>query len=193
LLTLMPKVSKRFNANTALGWSSFLLVAALMAGCSLTSGLLHRSLTDAPGSQPTGQTSPAPIRNSMGAKSIKENGRRARTGSLATRTVGAASWYGPGFRGKRTASGDIFNEKKLTAAHKTLPLGSKVRITNLSNRKSVDVEINDRGPFVNGRIIDVSPAAARALGMIGRGTARVKVELLDDVTVSEEARSPNLR
>lgn len=72
-------------------------------------------------------------------------------------------------------------------------MGSKVRITNLSNRKSVDVEINDRGPFVDGRIIDVSPAAALALGMIGRGTARVKVELLDDVTASEEARSPNLR
>jgi rare lipoprotein A (peptidoglycan hydrolase) len=194
MLTVISKVSKRVNANTALGWSSFLLVAAMMAGCSATSGLLQRSLTNVPASDPTSQTSAAPIRNSIGAKSIREKNRpRARTAILSARAIGAASWYGPGFHGKKTASGDIFNAKKLTAAHRTLPLGSKVRITNLSNRKSVDVEINDRGPFVDGRIIDVTPAAARALGMIDRGTARVKVELLDDITAPEEARNPHLR
>jgi rare lipoprotein A (peptidoglycan hydrolase) len=178
----MLNMSKRSNANIVLGWSSFLLVAAMMESCSPLSRLFQRPLTNAQGSQAMGQTSRAPIHNLVRTKSIKEDRPRARTASLAARTIGEASWYGPGFRGKRTASGAIFNAKKLTAAHKTLPLGSKVRITDLSNGKSVDVKINDRGPFVEGRIIDLSPAAARALGMIHRGTVRVKVKLLDNRT-----------
>ena len=69
---------------------------------------------------------------------------------------GTASWYGPGFHGKKTASGEIYDQTKLTAAHKTLPLGTKARVTNLDNGSAVEVEINDRGPFVDGRIIDLS-------------------------------------
>jgi rare lipoprotein A len=91
-------------------------------------------------------------------------------------STGRASWYGPGFRGKRTASGEIFDDNKLTAAHKTLPLGTSAKVTNLSNGKSVTVEINDRGPFVDGRIIDLSQAAAHALGMVERGVAHVRIE-----------------
>ena len=94
--------------------------------------------------------------------------------------TGVASWYGPKFHGKLTASGEVFNQEKFTAAHQTLPWGSRVKVTNLANGKSVDVRINDRGPFGKGRIIDVSRAAARALGMMGRGITTVRVEWLSD-------------
>ena len=93
---------------------------------------------------------------------------------------GNGSWYGPGFGGKKTASGERFNPTELTAAHKTFPLGSKAKVTNLRNGKTVKVEITDRGPFVKGRIIDLSKAAAKKLGMIGSGTAPLRVELLSD-------------
>lgn len=92
--------------------------------------------------------------------------------------VGMASWYGGKFNGRRTASGDIFNQNKMTAAHKTLPFGTRVRVTNIDNGKSVDVVINDRGPFAHGRIIDLSSGAAKKLGMIETGTARVRVTSL---------------
>ena len=94
--------------------------------------------------------------------------------------MGQASWYGPGFSGKKTASGDVFDEEKFTAAHKTIPLGSRAKVTNLANGKTVEVEINDRGPFVPGRIIDLSQAAAQALGIVDRGTAKVQVDVLPD-------------
>ena len=77
--------------------------------------------------------------------------------------AGLASWYGPGFHGKRTASGEIYNMHAMTAAHRTLPFGSKVRVTNKSNGKSVVVKINDRGPFKSGRVIDLSKQANRSL------------------------------
>jgi rare lipoprotein A len=102
--------------------------------------------------------------------------------------TGLASWYGPEFHGKKTASGEIFNMYQLTAAHRTLPLGSYVMVTNLRNGKSVRVRINDRGPFVRGRIIDLSYAAAKLIDLIGPGVAPVKVELLDrkEVMVEKE-------
>ncbi len=92
--------------------------------------------------------------------------------------VGVASWYGPGFHGQATASGIIYNQFELTAAHQTLPLGSQVVVTNLQNGKSIEVSVNDRGPFVKGRIIDLSYAAATILGMVGQGTTRVRIELM---------------
>ncbi len=92
--------------------------------------------------------------------------------------VGRASWYGPTFYGKRTASGSIFRKHALTAAHRTLPLGTTVRVTNLANGRSVDVLINDRGPFVSGRIIDLSLEAANRLEIIGPGTGLVKLTVL---------------
>jgi rare lipoprotein A (peptidoglycan hydrolase) len=92
--------------------------------------------------------------------------------------IGHASWYGGNFHGKKTASGVIFDQSEFTAAHRHLPLGSRVRVTNLENDKFVDVEVNDRGPFAPGRIIDLSRAAARALGMLKDGVTRVRIELL---------------
>ena len=93
---------------------------------------------------------------------------------------GMASYYGKELAGNRTASGERFNPNQLTAAHRTLPFGSLVRVTNTSNGDSVIVRINDRGPFSHGRVIDVSHAAAREIGMHRSGTARVKLALLDD-------------
>jgi len=95
----------------------------------------------------------------------------------AYKQVGLASWYGRKFHKKRTANGDVFDKEDFTAAHKTLPLPSIVVVTNLENGKSIRVKVNDRGPFVKGRIIDVSENAARSLGFKGQGTTRVKVEL----------------
>lgn len=90
--------------------------------------------------------------------------------------VGNASWYGPAQDGKETASGETFDQKKLTAAHPTLPLGSKAVVTNVETGKSVTVTINDRGPHVKGRKIDLSRAAARQIGMSKKGVAKVKIE-----------------
>ncbi len=92
--------------------------------------------------------------------------------------TGIASWYGPGFHGKTTASGIIYNQHDLTAAHQTLPLGTRVLVTNLDNGRSIEVFINDRGPFAKGRIIDLSYAAAESLGMIGPGTIPVRIEVV---------------
>jgi rare lipoprotein A len=94
------------------------------------------------------------------------------------RQTGIASWYGEAFHGKRTSSGTIYNMHELTAAHKTLPLPSLVRVTNLGNGKSVVVTVDDRGPFVKGRLIDLSYAAARELDIVQAGTAEVEVEAL---------------
>jgi len=91
---------------------------------------------------------------------------------------GVASWYGKKFHGNPTASGEIYDMYQLTAAHKTLPLGTYVMVTNLENNRSVEVKINDRGPFVKGRIIDLSYAGARSIDMVEKGTARVKVVVL---------------
>jgi rare lipoprotein A len=90
--------------------------------------------------------------------------------------TGEASWYGAQHQGKQTASGKIYDQAALTAAHANLPLGSKIKVTNLANGKSVEVEITDRGPFAENRIIDLSQAAAKALDMIESGTATVRLE-----------------
>lgn len=89
---------------------------------------------------------------------------------------GGASWYGPGFNGKRAASGEIFNENAMTAAHRSLPFGTKVQVTDQNSGKSIEVVINDRGPFHGKRIIDLSKAAATALGFRNRGTTSVCLE-----------------
>ena len=108
------------------------------------------------------------------------------TGCAATRAatrpagaqVGTASYYAGGHHGRRTASGERFDMKEMTAAHRTLPFGTRVRVTNLANGRQAVVRINDRGPFKGRRIIDVSYAAARELGMIGSGIARVRLHVL---------------
>lgn len=93
-------------------------------------------------------------------------------------SIGTASFYGHELAGRKTASGERFNPNGLTAAHRSLPFGTRVLVTNLHNGRSVVVRISDRGPFVRSRIIDVSLGAAKALGFVGRGTAKVKMAVI---------------
>lgn len=99
-----------------------------------------------------------------------------------------ASWYGPGFHGRKTANGELYDQMSYTAAHKSLKFGTLLKITNLRNNKSVVVRINDRGPYVEGRDLDLSKASALALGMVKRGVIRIKVEEIKIVGLD----SPNL-
>ena len=92
---------------------------------------------------------------------------------------GQASWYGPGFYGNRTASGEVFTPGTMTAAHRTLPFGTRVRVVNLDNGRSAVVRINDRGPFHYGRVLDLAHGAASQLGLVASGTAQVSIEVLD--------------
>lgn len=93
--------------------------------------------------------------------------------------TGKASFYSDKFEGSKTASGEKYKKKKLTGAHKTLPFGTRVKVTNVANNQTVEVVINDRGPYVEGRVIDVSRAAAEKLGFVSQGLAEVKIEVLD--------------
>ena len=94
--------------------------------------------------------------------------------------VGLASWYGEFHHGLRTASGEIFDMGAMTAAHRSLPLGTRLQVTNLENGRSARVRVNDRGPYVADRVLDLSRGAARALGMVERGVALVRLELIGD-------------
>lgn len=98
---------------------------------------------------------------------------------LASTYQGQASFYGPGFYGNLTANGEIYRPGTMTAAHRSLPFGTRVRVTNLNNGRSTVVRINDRGPYVGGRIIDLSETAADSIGMIRSGVAPVKIQILN--------------
>ncbi len=98
------------------------------------------------------------------------------------RETGLASWYGKEFHSRKTASGEAFDMNALTAAHRTLPLGTVIRVTNLENFKSIKVTINDRGPFVKNWVLDLSYGAAKELGLVEQGVARVKIETLEAVS-----------
>lgn len=100
---------------------------------------------------------------------------------VVSTTVGMASWYGPGFHGRRTANGERFDQYTLTAAHRTLPFGTLVRVTNMNSGSSVVVRINDRGPFHGNRVIDLSKGAAEVIGLRSSGVAQVRLDILDTV------------
>ncbi|MEO0455051.1 MAG: septal ring lytic transglycosylase RlpA family protein [Cyanobacteria bacterium P01_A01_bin.114] len=100
------------------------------------------------------------------------------TVAVASSTIGLASWYGPGFHGRRSASGERFNQNALTAAHRTLPFGTRVRVTNVNNGRQVVVRINDRGPYSGGRVIDLSAGAAQQIGLVNAGVGQVRIEVL---------------
>jgi rare lipoprotein A len=101
---------------------------------------------------------------------------------------GEASYYGPGFHGRKTATGEIFNQDKLTAASTELPLGTRANVTNLENGRTVEVRVNDRGPYADGRVIDLSKAAARKLDMVRDGVAEVRVELKPSAQPTAKSR-----
>lgn len=126
-------------------------------------------------------------KNSEVTRALK---RRAATFTPRGPMVGQASWYGPGFHGRRTASGERFNRNAMTLASRHLPFGTRVRITNLKNGKTVIGRVNDRGPFVHGRIVDLSQGMARRLGIGGVG--KVKVEVVPketEATATAEAEA----
>jgi len=121
-------------------------------------------------------------------------GRKAPTTEPAVKRptqTGLASWYGSAFHGKRTASGERFDMHALTAAHRTLAFGSIVRVTELESGRSVEVRINDRGPFRDGRIIDLSYAAAKKLGMLRRGATRVEIAVIGPRRTTRSTDSPS--
>lgn len=97
--------------------------------------------------------------------------------------TGIASWYGPNFHGKKTANGEVYDQMAMTAAHKTLPMPTVVRVTNLENGRSIEVRINDRGPFKNNRVIDLTKRGAQLLGFEGQGTARVRVQVMKEDSI----------
>jgi len=144
----------------------------LLAGCH------HRRTVQTPVPPPQPQPSAAP--NAPPPPPPSAVASVPSPGSLES---GVASWYGHPFHGRASASGEIYDMEQLTAAHRTLPFGTMVRVHDLDNEKIVDVRINDRGPFVDNRIIDLSHAAARAIEMIGPGTAHVQLEILSTPAV----------
>lgn len=145
-----------------------LLWLALTAGCAMSRPVARLDAT-APARE---------LQTSLSAFPL-HGGPSTPSGSSARRVqVGTASFYGDSFDGRTTASGETFDQTDLTAAHPTLGFGTRLRVTNLENRKSVVVTVNDRGPYVRGRIIDLSRRAARVLGFVGDGTTRVRLQPL---------------
>lgn len=144
-------------------------LAILLAACSSSNG---------PRPSPTASAEPTVGSYKLG-KPYRINGKWYRPEyDPAYARTGTASWYGADFHGLATANGEVFDKEQITAAHPTLPLPSVVRVTNLDNGRSIEVRVNDRGPFVGDRLIDLSQAAARRLGYEERGLARVRVEFL---------------
>lgn len=135
-----------------------LILVALAAGCA-------RAHKEPPTAAPAPAVSP-PV-----ARALPPEPRAIQTGK--------ASWYGDAHHGRKTASGETFDMNALTAAHRTLPLGTRVLVTNLANGRSIEVRINDRGPMVPDRIIDLSLGAARALGGVGAGVFRVRIAVVE--------------
>lgn len=131
---------------------------------------------DDPGGADAVQPAPAP-RGTVAVRPYQVMGKwyQPLKHARGFRQVGVASWYGEDFHGKRTSSGEPFDMNRISAAHKILPLGTYVRVRNLRNNREIDLRINDRGPFVAGRVIDLSKAAAKELGIYGPGTAEVEV------------------
>jgi rare lipoprotein A (peptidoglycan hydrolase) len=124
----------------------------------------------------SGCTSKDSGENSGGQGKITQQEKGSAATKPVHREVGEASWYGPGFQGQETANGETFDQKDMTAAHPSLPMGSKANVTNLENGKKIEVRINDRGPYADNRVIDLSGAAANKLDMKEDGTTQVKIE-----------------
>ncbi len=114
----------------------------------------------------------------LGASACRKRIKSAKPPKIGAIETGVASWYGHPYHGRRAANGEIYDMETLTAAHRTLPFGTWVRVENLSNKRTVEVRIQDRGPFINGRIIDLSKAGARNIEMLGPGTAKVRLTII---------------
>lgn len=160
-----------FFAQTSLRYACFFAALGLLAGCATFSG-------EKPEPRPGHDTATPGYK--VGAPYQISGVWYYPNENYSYDETGIASWYGPGFHQKKTANGEIFDSEELTAAHPTLPMPSLARVTNLDNGRSVVVRINDRGPFAHSRLIDVSRKAADLLGFLGKGTAKVRVQVLAD-------------
>lgn len=154
--------------QTAWGYIVGVMLLGCLAGCSLQDASVPLPAL------PYAPTETAPVPGPQAPAS--QTPAVAPAGRRTTIQIGTASWYGPGFHGRETASGETFNQHALTAAHRTLPLGTEATVTNLETGQSVRVKINDRGPYVPGRHLDLSRAAARQIGLTRKGVAKVKIE-----------------
>lgn len=155
-----------------------LLFAFVMGGCVPIRQMIPAK--NYPGTESSGSHKHPPYADMQGNADWEDPNDYKNLGPDAWKQEmeGIASWYGADFDGKLTANGEVYDMDAMTAAHKTLPLGSVVRVNNLDNGKSAEVRINDRGPYVKGRIIDLSKAAAHAIGMGNNGTAHVRLDLI---------------
>ncbi len=145
-------------------------VCLVIVLCAST-GCAHRNKNLSP------QAPPVPLYAPLGS-SVSNTATKIATGTVTEIETGIASWYGDPYHGRQSASGELFDKEKLTAAHRTLPFQTWVEVTNLENGKRVTVRINDRGPFVAGRIIDLSQAAGREIDLVRMGIARVRLEVI---------------
>ncbi|HFC8537575.1 TPA: septal ring lytic transglycosylase RlpA family protein [Neisseria bacilliformis] len=166
--------------------------AGLFAALALSACAAQQSPAPdaAPQPEPAPHAAAAPAAKKAALQSAAKKADKTEKTAKFSQT-GKASWYGPGFHGKKTANGERFDMNTLTAAHRTLPISSRVRVTNLANGKSVVVRINDRGPYHGNRVMDLSKAAAQELGFIRTGTAQVKIEPLapaDGKTIQQQNR-----
>jgi rare lipoprotein A (peptidoglycan hydrolase) len=162
----VPSVLAQRTIHTATH-ISWLVRAIASLGCAMIFAIGCAHIASVP--SPLAGSEHASTGTHRSNKSIRENER------LGSTRIVTASWYGPGYVAKTTASGERFDPNRLTVASKTLPLGSVVRVTNLQNGRSVKVKVNDRGPHIRSRSLDLSPAAAQRIGLSDRGVARVKV------------------
>ncbi len=162
---------KRFLASSL---SAFLLCGAAAAASNLDAV-----------SPKSGSSSPSIPVKSIRSENKVEKGKLAKASAKSGKVqVGTASWYGKQFHGRQTASGDTYDMFQFTAAHRTLPLGTLVKVTNLRNGKWVVVKVNDRGPYVGHRVMDVSYGAAQMMGFRQRGIEKVKLEVIEPETLA---------
>ena len=152
-----------------------------LCAISLAAGCVSRPRyrTDPPPSQPAKK--PANEKNEQNEKKVRKYSSSPGGSTQGAYQVGLSSYYAHKFHGRPTASGEIFDMHGLTAAHRELPLGTVIRVTHLNNGRSVVVKVNDRGPFIEGRILDLSLGAAIEIDMVEEGVARVKIEILKSV------------
>ncbi|PHQ69860.1 MAG: hypothetical protein COB93_06950 [Sneathiella sp.] len=170
-----------------LGVSTALVAVLVLGGCSEVNLLSYGAKKYRAQSTPTPSTTTAAVSNKDVDRGEAKIGKPYQIGGIwyypavdkSYDETGIASWYGEPFHGRRTANGAVYDMHKLTAAHKTLPLPTDVRVTNLENGRSVIVTVNDRGPFAHSRIIDLSRRSAELLGVIQNGTAKVRVQVVD--------------
>ena len=175
--------------------------AALLSACDETSLIFHsakkltRAIEGEPTAKPPPPSLPVPAGYKLGKAYVVEGVRYFPRFDPNYNETGIASWYGEPFHGRNTANGERYDMNELTAAHKTMPMPSTARVTNLENGRTMMLRVNDRGPFVAGRIIDISRRGAQLLGFYGKGTAKVRVEFIEfaPLTVIADREQPKRR